>query len=90
MSVDEFASTENSILIYPNPANDFVFVKFKSKPTKNCAIKIYNAKGVLVFNREIFQTENEMVIPVNEFSEGLYLISVEGNNRFVSRFVILK
>jgi hypothetical protein len=66
--------------IYPQPARDNISVRLNSKEGKN--LKITDALGKTVYERKI-NSENEMVIPVNNLSPGVYLISIENKDRII-------
>ncbi|MDD2527652.1 MAG: T9SS type A sorting domain-containing protein [Lentimicrobiaceae bacterium] len=78
---------EPNIQIYPNPANDRIFISSAENLT-NAEVTIYNATGKKVYvtsglNGKLFTIET------SSFDAGLYLISVQsGNVQFRSKLMI--
>jgi len=85
----KYASTaakelENSILIYPNPAQDFLQI---SGATLGKKYQVLNPQGQLVLSGRISQTEEK--IDVSKLNSGLFLLWMEGTKN-VSKFIINK
>jgi hypothetical protein len=74
---------ENSVFIYPNPANDHIIVK-SNIPVLINKIKIYNNLGQVVRN----QIHTNNVIDVSILRRGLYIIEI-GTDKFVYRKKLL-
>ncbi len=68
-AVNDWNDGHASILIYPNPVTDVLFVN-TSEPASENLISIYNAQGELVLNRMIHSGHTE--ISLSGFPEGLY------------------
>jgi len=61
---------DNAILVYPNPANNYLFVNGLNENTK---ISIYDLNGKLVFNKQ--STNNQ--INISSFQSGVYTMKIE-------------
>jgi hypothetical protein len=61
------------INIYPNPANDKIYISNLTE--ENSYIKIYDIKGVLVFENRI---SNKEYLNVSSLAKGIYQIKFEG------------
>lgn len=71
---------DENIIIYPNPASDFINVKSKDK---NYNLKIYNSNGALV---KVVDKINK--VDISNLSSGIYLIEVTTQNkRFTKKFI---
>lgn len=84
-SVNSMKATNNKLLLYPNPANDYLNVSFDSG-NNNSTIKIYNATGQTV---KLFNLNNsgEMKLDVSGLQKGIYIIRVEnGSSILTGRF----
>ena len=77
-------SSLNLFNIYPNPADDWIFVDIKN----NCKISIYNILGNLVFS-ELFSTSFAR-INVSGFHDGIYLLNVQYSNQILKRKLIVQ
>lgn len=72
---------ENTLTIYPNPANDFLFVK--SSKIKSDEIKIFNILGEAV-EFELEFTANLIKIDLRRFNSGIYFLQTNTKtNKFI-------
>jgi hypothetical protein len=62
------------LLIYPNPAEDALFLEFQDSP-RNETVMLYNVLGELILSVEI-GPENPFVIDIKGFAEGVYFLKV--------------
>lgn len=70
-----------SIKIHPNPTSDFVSISFPSNTT-SAKIKIVDAMGKIVLNKEIVINSNEYLLDTEGISAGIYYLSIiNGNNK---------
>jgi arabinogalactan endo-1,4-beta-galactosidase len=73
LSNDQF-EIANEFIVYPNPANDILYVKSSGEIINN--IKIYNANGVLVRNHsEDLQLQS---INISVLPKGIYFLRING------------
>ncbi|MEM7104160.1 MAG: T9SS type A sorting domain-containing protein [Bacteroidota bacterium] len=74
------------INVFPNPANHYVQVTVTNQASQPLALKLFDVAGKVVLQKEII---NELVIPVNGLSSGVYLIQLsdEKGQQVTSRFV---
>ncbi|WP_445453776.1 DUF7619 domain-containing protein [Flavobacterium sp. 25HG05S-40] len=71
--------TENSIMIYPNPANSNVFIALQNSTEIIENIAIYDVLGKTI-NQVLNLDSNESAIDVSQLSKGIYLIEVTTQN----------
>ena len=69
---------DEPILIYPNPAKDFVTIAFKNNTIET--IKLLNSLGQIVYNDDITERTTTLHININDYPEGIYFIkaTIEG------------
>ena len=80
-------STNNIILIYPNPASQLLFAQSQSAQIKINAVSIYDASGRLVINQQ-FNNANLVQINVSNISNAIYLAVFDTNNgQFKTKFI---
>ena len=65
--------------VYPNPASDFIHVRFSSKIDGDILIRIYSEKGDLVRITNLHQTGELVRISINGLGAGTYLYEVSGS-----------
>lgn len=71
--------SENSMDIYPNPANDNAYINLNLTDNSEVSINIYNAIGQLVktIDRLNLQSgENYISLETSSFAEGMYIVRV--------------
>ncbi|GAA4107996.1 hypothetical protein GCM10022393_03660 [Aquimarina addita] len=66
-----FAET---IAMYPNPANDFIYITNSNAGIRN--IRISNSSGQLLHIKSYASTVTEISIPVDHYTNGLYFIEI--------------
>jgi len=71
---------DNKILIYPNPATDFVFIKSVNPISK---VEVYDSLGKL-----LLITKNENIINVSRWTKGVYFIRIFVGGKFVNKKII--
>ena len=80
--------------ITPNPAGDKVKIRVESEEQGSLAIAIYTIQGVKIksfnyINKQ--KKDHNIIINLNDFSEGLYQIVLKSPKRVISKpFIILK
>lgn len=66
---------KSAIKIYPNPATDQLFIETGLEG--NFEIEIFNARGQKIFNQS---ANSNIVIPINNFSKGIYFLKITNEN----------
>jgi hypothetical protein len=89
VSVNEL---ENELLIYPNPADNFITIKLNDFAPHSYRIAISDAIGKKVFQAEgmFEQGKTDLTIPLQNLSSGIYLLQFNGSDNYspkVVRFV---
>lgn len=92
LSTDNF-NKENSLTIYPNPANSEVNINFSLPEPADVGISIINFMGQIVLQnsyKKKLDTGSHMIkIPVESLVKGVYLARIKINNRvFVKKVII--
>ncbi len=83
VGVSEVSVGKNALRLYPNPASDVVNVSFPSMNSSGSEIAVLNALGQQVFASKE-KTSNHILIPVDQFVSGSYLVTVSDNAGNVS------
>jgi plastocyanin len=72
--------TENQILIYPNPATDYLTIDLQSGNEKFQSIRILNLVGKELLSVNNPSGKSYQQINVSQFNPGLYLIQIDIDN----------
>ena len=72
----------SSIKVFPNPASDEVTVVFPDNLGKKLNVIVTDISGAIIhrLNITLLTGENSITMPVNSFSNGVYLIRAVGKN----------
>jgi len=74
VGVKTLESNSNTILIYPNPANEIVTINLNNLINEVAEIKIFSAIGTLVKSKTIKQ--NNQQINTRDLSNGIYMVVI--------------
>lgn len=67
----------NNLLIYPNPSNEYFFLKLPTSITKGQFV-LYNSLGQRVLQQKIYQNEQQII--VSALSSGVYMFEFSANS----------
>ena len=86
-----FDIRSDQLSVYPNPANDFIHLRFSDFKSIGGIVEIYNGQGIKVANKIVDDLEQELSLDIRNYVAGTYTVSlkVEGKNRIAKRFVVL-
>jgi len=88
-SVTEASINTQSILLYPNPANDLLTVAFSNMQVKtNYQISIVDITGRAVFTGN-YQGLPQVTIPLTTIANGLYTLIIKGNSSIVAKKLVV-
>jgi PKD repeat protein len=77
---------DDEFTIYPNPANDVLFIT--SEEQENADVYIYNTSGQLVM-QTLLKSGNER-IDISKLEKGLYLINIQSGDEVFTKKIIKK
>ena len=82
----EAISNNSSIIVYPNPANDYITVKSEGEPIEEYLL--YNINGQLI-DKGMVNFIDELTIPLTNVKAGVYFLHTRTHSELsVSRFVV--
>ena len=92
LSTDNF-NEENSLTIYPNPADSEVYINFSLPEPSDVGISIINFTGQIVLQnsdkKKLDSGSHTIKVALNTLSKGVYLARIKINNRvFVKKVII--
>jgi hypothetical protein len=68
---------------YPNPASEFISVDHQFGADENAQLKLYNSAGQLIMIHPVMKESKTSVINVSNLPTGMYMMSIEVNNRTI-------
>jgi len=79
---------ENSLSIFPNPANYFFNVKLKGYNLER--ISIIDILGKEVYNKQFSDNENEQMISTEKFNPGVYFLKINSSGETIIKKVLIE
>jgi len=94
LSVSDFNETQNSFIMYPNPANDFVNINIDSNsPFVDGNLEVFTNLGQIVTNtnvNSIKSLSNEIKLNLSGFAAGTYFVRLTSGENSVTRQLIIE
>jgi hypothetical protein len=90
---NENTSFEFKNELYPNPASQFVLLRFNSIVQGAATIQIVNNTGQLVkqHSANLIKGYNQVQIPVSDIGPGMYILRInKGELSMIKKFVIAR
>ena len=90
----EFITQQNSLTIYPNPADSEIYINFSLPEPSDVGISIINYMGQLILQnsdkKKLDSGSHTIKVLVESLSKGVYLVRININNRVFVKKVIIK
>ncbi len=86
VSVEEQPKAEIKTHLYPNPSNEWVTLDFNLNESQMVQIELYSINGQLIdllFHDKVKQGNNRLAFRVNDLPNGVYLVKIRSNNKFL-------
>ena len=77
----------SNFVIYPNPANDILTIEFNNKSQQ--IIRLVDITGHIIFEGETNEA-SEVSVNVSSFSEGMYTLLVQSQQKTETKRLIIK
>lgn len=74
--------------VYPNPANQFIYLNKGDQSATELSLKLYDLEGRLVHQQKIIESSTH--ISLLDLSSGFYLLKILYKNQMVKTFKIIK
>ena len=91
VSVEVPVLSEHKLLIYPNPAKDYVIIEYATiEFSKELSIIITDLNGQIVYNKQLGYP-HELVIITDRFPTGQYFCTLKDGNKIIrtERFILV-
>jgi hypothetical protein len=87
-ALENVSAGHDNILIYPNPATDYLTVEIKDL-NKYASISVLDIAGKLMYKDDFSASENRSRLDLSEYCSGIYFIRVQIEDKVSTRKVIL-
>lgn len=82
--------TKDAISVYPNPANDIVYINLKGITAENSSIELYSAVGELVVSHNVNSASGNIAqLETADLNAGLYLVKVLAEGKVYTKSVVI-
>lgn len=87
---DSYASTENALLLYPNPAEDYLKLKISDFDGK-ATLSVFDATGKMVVQKQLNLTKNNpYTLDLDKLAPGVYSLQLQQANKMYQESFIKK
>jgi hypothetical protein len=87
-SIEEAKDISLEIIIYPNPATEFIKLKIGNYEVENLRYQLYDIRGSLLQDNKI--VDNETNIVMSNYESATYFLKVTDNTKLIKTFKIIK
>ncbi|ASK31346.1 secretion protein [Chryseobacterium sp. T16E-39] len=88
LGVHETTSTEDGILLYPNPFKDYLYLDFTVNSYKDSDYQLFDAQGKLIRKDKITQAKSEFNF--SSLPSAMYIIRINQEGKNIKTFKIIK
>lgn len=75
VSVADNSALANNILVYPNPAQNFIYIQHASGSAGDKTITLMNTTGSVVFHQQ-YSPAATIAVPLQAFPRGVYILNI--------------
>jgi hypothetical protein len=86
--IDETLNISFQCSVYPNPASNFLTLKFENLKSANLSYQIYDLRGKLLALKQV--VANETIIDMSDLSPATYFLRIIQDNKEMKVFKINK
>jgi len=86
---DESQDNDNDkLLIYPNPTKEYISIRY-SEPFEEVTITITDIVGKTLYQQDVTEKQNEVIIHVGKLPQGQYFCTLKGDNLILTKKFLL-
>jgi hypothetical protein len=82
-------SFDAQVQIYPNPANEIIFIQTPLNGNKNLTMSIYSILGKLLFQETYANVNQPYAVNTAAIANGIYFIQLQSGNEIITRKVTI-
>ena len=87
-SIEEAKGISLEIVLYPNPATDFIMLKIENCEIENLSYQLFDINGNLLLSNKV--EGNETNIAMSNLVSATYFLKVTDNKKVIKTFKIIK
>jgi hypothetical protein len=88
--IQNYTGKNIQVDIYPNPANDIIYLELDMGDSKDLKLEIINAKGQVIYNSKLYSGRfYKEIINISQYSKGIYYIKISNSELIhISKLII--
>jgi hypothetical protein len=91
VGIEEFENQANNFMIFPNPADDFLFVSMSSNVAEPLELNVYDQVGLKILSSQSYADGfSPIAIKISALSDGFYMLSVSNSKSTSTRSFVVK
>jgi hypothetical protein len=90
VSIDENIEENLDIIVFPNPANDFIAIQFNGLVQSDIHMPLYDMNGRIVYNAEIKQGSTISYIDARTLYTGEYFLYIPNGGGTTIKKIVIK
>jgi len=92
VSTSDLKGESDKPVVYPNPVSSELHVLYSTSNLKTVSLDIFNIKGDTIATHNRASFTEELVIPVHELNEGIYIANIKSDDgkNDVIQFVVIR
>ncbi|MFI5136032.1 MAG: S8/S53 family peptidase, partial [Chitinophagales bacterium] len=80
VGIDEVTSVNQTIFLYPNPANDLLHVVIKKPAANQQVLSVKNILGQTLIEKNLAPAARNLTLDISVLQSGIYFLNLEENN----------
>jgi|GEM_PF-6610657 len=80
---DAISVDQNSLLVFPNPANELVSIQVAIPSNEGSELRITDLSGKVIFNSELKADFVTMDIDVSKLNNGMYIVTIMNEDKLI-------
>jgi photosystem II stability/assembly factor-like uncharacterized protein len=89
VNINEHSMSNSNIVIFPNPADEYITIISDEIQTNQMIVEIYNANGKLMLSNKYKQSNSEK-ISLSEFAKGIYFVKLIADKEILLQKLIIE
>ncbi len=86
VGVSEKTEPQNMLVVYPNPAEDMLMLRYEGQPRSNTEVLITDASGRILYQeKNAFGADGRKSIAVGQLETGLYFVTLRNSGLTISK-----
>jgi hypothetical protein len=93
VDIDEISADDGKLQLSPNPAQEFVTIRWNTDLGGTAIVRIFDLSGKEVLNRELQvneKTGKQLRLDVSSLHEGMYVISITSAQRVINEKLLIE